>query len=562
MPQTRQAFPTTTEVPSVAHVPTAPVAIDPRVRMEIFLAVLLGLFLAALDQTVVGTALPRIVTDLHGNDIYTWAFTGYLLTATISGPIYGKLSDLFGRRPVLLFAVAVFLVGSVLCGIAGDMTQFIVFRSFQGLGAGALFPVALAVIGDLFEPSERGKYQGFIGAVFGLSSLIGPAIGGIITDTVGWPWVFFVNLPVGLVVFAVIWRTLPTIRAGARPKIDYLGAAVLVAALVPILLGLTNKQSAGWSDPSVGGLLAAGIAITLVFVAVESRASEPIIPLELFRIRSFTLSVLAMFLVSMAFFVPIVFLPRWFQFVVGATATQSGYQILALLGGLIISAIGSGQLVARTGRYKPLALGAAGLLALGLFLLSGLRADTPLPVLWAWMFVTGLGVGPMFAIFTLVVQAAVAPRQIGSATSSLTLFQQVGGSVGLAIAGSLFGSRLLEEIPRQLAATNVPPQIAAGFAGSGGASLDRLTSVGDLGQTILAGVPATARPAVEPFVPQIVDAIHRAFSIATADTFTFGIGGALVALALIALLRESPAQAAAGARADGPRARELAGAGE
>ena len=531
-----------TQAPSVA------VAVDPRVRMQIFIAVLLGLFLAALDQTVVGTALPRIVTDLHGNDLYTWAFTGYLLTATISGPIYGKLSDLFGRRPVLLFAVPLFLIGSVLCGLSREMWQFIAFRSLQGLGAGALFPVALAVIGDLFEPSERGKYQGFFGAVFGLSSLVGPAIGGIITDTVGWPWVFFVNLPVGFVVFAVIWRTLPTIRsAGPRPRIDYVGASVLVAALVPILLGLTNKQSADWADPSVGGLIAAGLVISVLFVFIESRTAEPIISLQLFRIRSFALSVVAMFMVSMAFFVPIVFLPRWFQVVGGATATQSGYQILALLGGLIFSAIGSGQIVARTGRYRPLALGAAAILGIGLVLLSNLRADTPLPVLWAWMFITGLGVGPMFAIFTLVVQAAVAPRQIGTATSSLTLFQQVGGSVGLAISGTVFGSRLVEELPRQLAAASVPPQLAAAFTGPG-AALNRLTAVGDLGQAILASAPATARPQLEPFVGQIVAAIHAAFSLATASTFTFGIGAALVAFVTIAFLPGAPSAAHAAAR--------------
>jgi EmrB/QacA subfamily drug resistance transporter len=528
------------EVASVTHAPTPAVKIDPRVRMEIFIAVLLGLFLAALDQTVVGTALPRIVTDLHGNDIYTWAFTGYLLTATISGPIYGKLSDLFGRRPILLFAVVVFLVGSALCGLSREMWQFVAFRSLQGFGAGALFPVALAVIGDLFEPSERGKYQGFFGAVFGLSSLVGPAIGGIITDTVGWPWVFFVNIPIGIVVFVVIWRTLPTIRAaGPRPRIDYLGASILVGALVPILLGLTNKQSADWTDPSVGGLIAAGILISALFVVVESRATEPIIPLELFRIPSFTFSVLAMFTVTMAFFVPIVFLPRWFQVVQGASATQSGYQILALLGGLIFSAIGSGQIVARTGRFKPLALGAAAVLALGLFLLSGLRADTPLPMLWLWMFITGLGVGPMFAIFTLVVQGAVAPRQIGTATSSLTLFQQVGGSVGLAISGTVFTSRLLEEIPRQLASSGIPSPIVASFS-AGGPGLNRVTAVGDLGAAILAGVPPAARPQIEPFIPQIVDAIHRAFSLATAYTFTFGIGGALVALLMIWFLRDEP----------------------
>ncbi len=523
-----------------------PAGVDPRTRTQIVAAVLLGLFLAALDQTVVGTALPRIVTDLHGNDIYTWAFTAYILTSTISGPIYGKLSDLFGRRPILLFAVAVFLIGSLLSGLSQEMWQFVAFRGIQGLGAGALFPVALAVIGDMFDASERGKYQGLVGAIFGLSSVIGPAIGGVITDTVGWHWVFFVNLPLGAIVFAVIWRALPTFRpSAARPKIDYLGASVLAGALVPLLVGLTNKQSGNWTDPAVGGLIALGLAIAAIFVWVESRASEPLVPPALFRNRSFTISVIAMFVASMAFFAPIVFLPRWFQVVQGSSATQSGYQLLALLGGLIISAMASGQIVARTGRYKLLALGAAATLGVGLFLLSNLRADTPLPVLFAWMFVTGLGVGPMFSIFTLVVQGAVAPQQIGTATSSLTLFQQLGGSVGLAIAGTVFGSRLVEEIPLQLSSSSVPPQVAAGFAGSGSAAIGQLSGVGDLGQAILAAAPVAARAQLEPFVPAIVEAIHRAFSIAIASTFTFGIAAAVVAVIVVAFLRETPASAAA-----------------
>ena len=527
-------------------VTTAPTSVDPRVRTQIVVGVLLGLFLAALDQTVVGTALPRIVTDLHGNDIYTWAFTSYLLTATISGPIYGKLSDLFGRRPILLFAVAVFLIGSLLCGLSQEMWQLVAFRGLQGLGAGALFPVAIAVIGDLYDASERGKYQGLVGAVFGLSSLVGPAIGGVITDTIGWHWVFFVNLPIGFVVFAVIWRTLPRVRPStSAPRIDYLGAAVLVAALVPILIGLTNKQSGNWGDLTVGGLIAIGLAISVIFVWIELRIADPVVPIRLFTNRSFTISVIAMFMASMAFFTPIVFLPRWFQVVGGATATQSGYQILALLGGLIISATASGQIVARTGRYKMLALGSTIVLAIGLWLLSNLRADTPLPLLWFWMFVTGIGVGPVFSVFTLVVQGAVSPRQIGTATSSLTLFQQIGGTVGLAITGTIFGSRLVEELPKQLAASNLPAQIVAGFSSGGSGVLQQLSGVGDLGQAILAAAPPEARAQLAPFVPEIVAAIHRAFSLAIASTFIFGIFAAVVAAAVVVFLREAPAQAPA-----------------
>ena len=309
----------------------APIELPQRVRLEILGAVLLGIFLAALDQTIVGTALPTIVTELKGNDVYVWAFTAYLLTSTISGPIYGKLSDIFGRRPIFLIGVSIFLIGSLLCGLSQEMWQFILFRGVQGLGAGALFPIALAIIADIFAPSERGKYQGFFGAVFGVSFLLGPAIGGLITDNFGWHWIFFVNLPLGIVVLYVIWRTLPTHREeGADRHIDYLGAALLVGALVPFLIGFTNKQFGEWTDPDVGGLIAIGVVVAALFVFAESRAHEPIVPLQLFRLRTFTASVTAMFLAAMGFFAAVVFLPRWFQFVNGSSATEAGYQILPL----------------------------------------------------------------------------------------------------------------------------------------------------------------------------------------------------------------------------------------
>jgi EmrB/QacA subfamily drug resistance transporter len=334
----------------------------------------------ALDQTIVGTALPRIITDLGGNDLYTWAFTSYLLTSTISGPLYGKLSDLFGRRPVFLFGIGVFMIGSLLAGLSQEMWQLVVARGVQGLGAGALFPIALAVLADLFAPSERGRYQGLFGAVFGLASLLGPAIGGLITDTIGWPFVFFINLPIGAVVLVTVRRYLPAYHpAGARPRIDYLGAALFTGALVPILVGLTNKQAADWGDPSVGGLIGLGLLVLAAFVWVESRVAEPIVPLGLFRNRSFTVSVSAVFLAAFGFFATVVFLPRWFQVVGGASATVSGYQMLPLLGGLIFSAVASGQIVARTGRYRLLTFAALVTTAAGLAMLTQLRADTPLP---------------------------------------------------------------------------------------------------------------------------------------------------------------------------------------
>jgi EmrB/QacA subfamily drug resistance transporter len=512
----------------------APIELPHRVRLEILGAVLLGIFLSALDQTIVTVALPNIVTDLRGNDVFVWAFTSYLLTATVSGPIYGKLSDLFGRRPIFMFGVSVFLVGSLLCAISGEMWQFIAFRGIQGLGAGALFPIALAIIGDIFAPSERGKYQGFFGAIFGISSLIGPAIGGIITDTVGWHWVFLVNLPLGLVVLVIIWRTLPTHRErDADRHIDYLGAVLLVAALVPILIGFTNKQFGEWTDIDVGGYIALGLGLAAAFVLVESRAREPLLPLRLFRIRSFTVSVCAMFLATMGFFAAIAFLPRWYQVVGGASATESGYQILPLLAGLIVSAILSGQIVARIGRYKTLIASALVTLSFGLFLLTNLRPDTPGPLVWLWMAVTGLGIGPCFAVFTLVVQNAVPVRDLGTGTSGLTLFQQVGGTVGLAITGTIFGSTFLEEVPRQMTAAGVPGPIAQGFASGGGSSVLNLGGVGDLGAVILSQTPEEFRAQVEPHIGAMVGAIHEALSIATAATFVVGIVTGLVAAALV-----------------------------
>jgi EmrB/QacA subfamily drug resistance transporter len=529
---------TTSQPPPFVDRP--PIELPHPVRMRILGAVMIGIFLAALDQTVVGTALPRIITDLGGNELYTWAFTAYLLTSTISGPLYGKLSDLFGRRPIFLFGIGIFMVGSVFSGLSQEMWQLIAARGIQGLGAGALFPIALAVIGDLFSPSERGKYQGLFGAVFGLSVLIGPAIGGLITDTIGWPWVFFVNLPIGAVVFAIVWRYLPSYHLGTdRPSIDFLGAGLFTAALVPILVGLTNKQGADWGDPSVGGLIAIGAVIGLAFIFVESRAREPIVPLSLFRNRTFTISVIAFFLSSFGFFAAVVFLPRWFQVVIGSSATESGYQILPLLGGLIISATVSGQIVSRTGRYRLLAAGALLTMAAGLFLLTNLRADTPIPLLWVWMFIAGLGVGPTFAVFTLIVQNSVRLDQLGTATSNLTFFQQVGGTVGLAVTGTIFGTTLAEEVPRRLAVADLPPQLS-GSLGGGGFRLDALTTVGDLGASILANIPAAFRSQVEPFIPTIVGAIHEALSIATASTFVVGVGAALIAAALVMFLEEVP----------------------
>jgi len=514
-------------------------SLSARAKLEILFATLLALFLVALDQTVVGTALPRIVTDLHGDTLYTWAITIYLLTSTISGPIYGKLSDLFGRRPIFLFAISLFIVASILAALSQEMWQFVIFRGLQGLGAGAVFPVAIATLADLYTPVERGKYAGYFGAVFGLSSILGPAVGGIITDNFGWHWIFLVNVPIGLISLVMIFRLLPTFRPSYTTRtIDYVGAALFTAAIGPFLVGLTNRQTADWTDPWVGGLMLVGAVIGMVFLWWERRYSEPLIPLHLFRIRTFTISVTAMFLAAFGFFSAVVFLPRWFQVVAGSSATESGYNLLPLLAALIVSATLSGQLVARTHHYKALILGSMLTLAAGLFLLTNIHADTDRPVLWIWMIVAGLGIGPSFAVFTLIVQNAVPPREVGTASSSLTFFQQIGGTVGLTVAGTIFASRLVEELPGQLLNAGVPQQLVTQFQQAGG-SLD-LTGTGDLGQRILAQVPPQYQALVQPLIPNIVAGIHEAFSIAVGSTFWLGIGGALVAAVIVLFLKEMP----------------------
>jgi EmrB/QacA subfamily drug resistance transporter len=521
----------------------APAAqLSQRTKLEIYGAILLVLFLFALDQTVVGTALPVIITELGGNDLYVWAVTVYLLTSTISGPIWGKLSDLFGRRPILLGAVALFISASIGAGLSQEMWQFLLFRGLQGLGGGAVFPVALAVVADIFTPVERGKWLGLFGAVFGFSSVLGPWIGGLLTDFVSWNWIFFVNVPVGLVSFVVLWRLLPAIKRpeGAR-NIDYIGAAVFAAAIAPFLIGLTNKSGPpvrDWTDPVVGGLMLLGLALAVLFIWIESRVEEPIVPLGLFRIRAVSISVLATFLVGFGFFGAIIFLPRWLQTVGDASATESGFNLLPLVGGMIVAAISAGQIVARTHRYKVMMVASLALLAFALFLMTNLRADTDRPILWLWMVLAGIGIGPSLAVFTLVVQNAVAPQQIGAATSSVSFFQQIGGTIGLTIAGTVMGERFAQEVPVRLVAAGVPAQFASGFAG-GGDGLD-LQGTGDLGQRILASVPADQQPFVAPLIPGIVQAIYDSLSVAIASSFWVGIAAAIVAVIVVVFLPELP----------------------
>jgi EmrB/QacA subfamily drug resistance transporter len=528
-----------------------------RAKFEILGAIMLGLFLGALDQTIVGPVLPRIVTELKGADYYTWVVTAYLLTSTVSVPIYGKLSDLYGRKQLLMGGIVLFLIGSALSGLSQEMWQLVLFRGIQGLGAGSLFPISLAVIGDLFSPAERGKYQGLFGAVFGISFLVGPFTGGWLTDNLSWHWIFYVNLPIGLIALAVIARLLPSMHhAPKEARIDWLGVATLVLGLVPILIGFTQAETIAFTDPNVWAWLLAGAVFLVLFVVVEMRVPQPIIPLYLFRNRTFSASMVAIFFATFGFGASIIFLPLYFQVVEGVSATASGYRLLPFLFGLIASSIVSGQMVSRTGRYKWLVVSGLVILTVGLALMTQLRYTTDVLTLSAWMFVTGLGVGPTFAVFTIIVQNSVDFHEMGTATSDLTLFRQIGTTVGITMAFTLFRDNLSWGLLHdRIVAAGAPPNLVpttppAGF------DLGQLTSVGSSANPLafIQQLPAQAQQL-------FITGFHDAFTLAISNSMWLGVGaGAVSALAALALheipLRRtaSPAnQRMAAARTDGGR---------
>jgi EmrB/QacA subfamily drug resistance transporter len=505
-----------------------------------------------LDQTIVGPALPTIVTQLSGNDYYVWAVTIYLLTSTISVPFWGKLSDIYGRKPIFMIGIVIFLIGSALSGLSQNMAMLILFRGIQGIGAGSLFPVALAVIGDLFTPKERGKYQGLFGAVFGIAFVAGPLIGGFLTENVGWHWIFYVNIPIGIVALIVIQRLLPTVKTpSATRNFDLIGGTIFTIAMVFLLVGLTNKGLPNpithlpndWTVATVGGFILIGLIGTLVFIVAESRAKEPIIPLELWKGRTYSATMVAVFFAAFAFFGAIVFLPRWFQVVEGFSPTYSGLAALPMMIGLIFSSIVSGLIVSRTGRYKWLIVGSVAVMGVGVLLMTQLTKDTPVAIVWLWMFIAGMGVGPTFSVPTIVIQNAVPFRQLGVATSNLTFFRQIGGTISLAFVGTIFATSFQEKLVPQMTAAGVPQQVTDGFtqaSSSGSFDFSSLTGVGDLGAAILKAIPPQFQAAVTPFIDAMVEGIHGAFSLATAQTFWLGVVGAIVALVAATAIKEIP----------------------
>ncbi len=502
-------------------VPTEPLGIDApttfthRQIQIILIGLMSGMLLAALDQSIVGTALPRIVSDLGGLNHITWVVTAYLLTSTASTPLWGKISDLYGRRIIFQITIVIFLIGSALCGLAQSMPQLILFRAIQGIGGGGLMAIAFAIIGDVIPARERGRYSGYFGAVFGVSSLAGPLLGGWITDNISWRWIFYINLPIGIVALVVtsIVLKMPVIKRDA--KIDYLGATSIVAGVSSLLLYLNwAGEKYGWTSPTALAFVAVSVAMTVAFVVIELRATEPIIPMQLFRNPIFSVANAFGFLIGFALFGGAIYLPLYLQTVKGMSPTESGLAMLPMVAGTFSMSIISGQLITRTGKYKIYPIIGAGILLVALYLLSTLHVTTPYWQIAIYAFLFGVGLGLAMMTIMTPVQNAVSPRDIGTATSATTFGRSLGGAIGAAFFGAVMTSRLVHYIAGI-------PEVAAGSLPAGEINTNDMTAIHQL---------------PEPLRTEVL----TAFTSAVTDVFLYVIPVIVVALVIVLFLKEIP----------------------
>jgi EmrB/QacA subfamily drug resistance transporter len=503
-------------------------------------ALMIVFMLGALDQTIVSTAMPRIVAQLKGLNLYAWVTTSYLLTSTVMVPIWGKLSDLHGRKPVLLSGIGIFLVGSWLSGLSGEfgplpllgggMSQLIVFRAIQGIGGGALFTTAFAIIADLFEPRERGKFSGLFGATFGVASVIGPVVGGFFTEhaTVhpfghvieGWRFIFYLNLPLSLLSMFMIVVKMPRLLHRGGGAIDYLGAALIIMAFVPLLLAMSwGGHDYAWASPQVVGLLAFAALSLAALIYVEIRVPEPIVPMELFTNRVYSTANAASFIVNMAFMGVVTFLPLFMQVGQGVAATKSGLALLPMMGGLIFASTVTGFLVSKTGLYKPFMLGGAAILMTGVFLLTTIGPSTTLVGLGWRLLIVGLGLGPSQSLYSLAIQNAVPPHQIGVATSGSQFFRQIGSTIGVALFGALLTHDIGDELARR-----APPEVAG---------VHQTVDIGKLQAMALAqAAPPEVRAKLPPVSPAMLEATRESFAVSIVNVFQVALGviglGALI----------------------------------
>ena len=497
---------------------------------------MLALLLAALDQTIVGTAIPRIVADLNGLDRLAWVTTAYLVTSTTMTPIAGKLGDLFGRKPFMLLGMVGFVVTSALCGLSQDMTQLIVFRGIQGIFGGVLFATVFTVIGDLFPPDQRGRLAGLFGAVFGLSSIIGPTTGGFITDHWSWRWVFMVNIPVGIIAVLVVLVGLPYVRSKASWRdIDFWGAITLAAGIVPLLIALSITRDHAWTSPEVMGLIAFAAVMLAGFIFVESRADQPIVPLHLFKNSTFSVSMIVGFLTAFGMFGSILFTPLVFQGVLGISATNSGALITPMMFGLLAASTATGFLMRRFKYYRFLGTFGVAVMIVGMWLLSQVTPSTAEWIVVRNLIVVGLGIGVTFPLYLTAVQTALPRQYLGVASSQIQFWRNLGGTVGSAVLGAVLSNRLPDYITQRISALGIPPQVLQNLpkTGSPNAILD---------PTLIAKMP-----------PAILAAIRAALADSLHDIYIFA--GAVLILALIAtvFMKEVPLRAGrAGSGFDAP----------
>ncbi|MFC1962746.1 MDR family MFS transporter [Chloroflexota bacterium] len=502
--------------------------------------VMLALFLASLDQTIVGTAMPRIITDLGGFTRYTWVITAYIVASTITLLIVGKLSDMYGRKWFLTVGIAIFIIGSILCGISQTMTQLILFRAFQGIGAGTIMGLAFIITGDLFSPSDRGKAMGFVGAVWGISSVIGPTLGGFITDTLSWHWVFFVNIPLGIVVIPLFVFFFPHLRHDIRKhNIDYPGMITLVLTVVPMMLALAFAgANYNWLSPTILGMFTFSLVMLILFINIESRSEEPIMPLSIFKKQIVCVSSIVIFFTGFAMFSAIIFIPLYFQGVLGTSATASGSLLTPMMLSMVVASIISGQLLSRAGGHYRLQ-GAAGLvvMALGMFLLSRMTVETSYVRAITNMILVGVGLGITMPLYVIAVQNAVPYTVLGIATSTANYFRQIGAIFGLAISGSVMNNRFSSEFTATL-----PPQIKEVLPSEQLASLasNPRVLVSIEVQSYMKSLFAAFETQGAALFEQVLLTLREALSSALAEVFLLGLAVTIMALITNIFLKENP----------------------
>ncbi|MBO8172863.1 MAG: MFS transporter [Bacillaceae bacterium] len=507
-----------------------------RMKLLIMIAIMSAMFFAAVNMTIVGTVLPKIVAALGGMDYFSWVFTIYMLTSSVTAILVGRLSDIYGRKPFILTGIAIFMTGTFVSGLSQNMMQLILFRALQGIGGGMIMSTSFTAVGDLFPPRERGRWQGLMGSAFGVASVLGPVLGGYIVDNLEWRWVFWVFLPFGAIAFVLISRFFPAMeKKETGERVDFPGSVLLTLCLIPILLAFSwGGSSYAWVSPQIMGLFLGALVSLILFILVEKRAQSPVLPLSLFQNSIFTLSNLINFLTGMGMFGAIMFIPFFVQGVIGVSATQSGLITMPMTVSMVITSAIVGQIMTRTGKYKKVGILGMAIMAGGMYLLTTMDMETGSFTVVVYMIIMGMGLGSSFPVFTLTVQNGVSHRFIGVATSSVQLFRQLGGTVGVSLMGTLMSSRMGEEIRSRLAGMQeMDPQL-----------MENMEAIQNpqvlMDPDKIAAAQAQVPPEMAAVFEKVVLVMKESLSVAIAHTFSFGLILLLLAVVASLFLKEIP----------------------